>query len=181
MSTTRNRTTDQAADQDQPTGGRAAPGAESNTKTVDESRTVMAMQMQPTDANIWGNVHGGAILRLADEAGGAAAIRHSRMRCVTVAMDSMTFKQPVYIGDLLTLTACLTHVGRTSMEVEVRIDAENLRTGEKRHAGTSYLVYVAIDDAGRPAPVPRLIARTDEERERWRAAAERRTRRGRRD
>lgn len=143
-------------------------------KTVDESRTVMAVPMQPTDANVWGNVHGGAIMRLADEAGGAAAIRHSRMRCVTVAMDSMTFKQPVYIGDLLTLTACLTHVGRTSMEVEVRIDAENLLTGEKRHAGTSYLVYVAIDDAGQPTAVPRLIVRTEEERQRWQAAEARR-------
>jgi len=179
MSTTRSQAGHAA---DQHTSERTQPATESAAnKTVDESRTVMAMQMQPTDANIWGNVHGGAILRLADEAGGAAAIRHSRMRCVTVAMDSMTFKQPVYIGDLLTLTACLTHVGRTSMEVEVRIDAENLRTGEKRHAGTSYLVYVAIDDAGRPTPVPRLIVRTDEERERWRAAAERRARRGRRD
>src|SRR5579859_7430532 len=179
MSTTRNQTTGQSADQH--AGGRTEPADESAAKTVDESRTVMAMQMQPTDANIWGNVHGGAILRLADEAGGAAAIRHSRMRCVTVAMDSMIFKQPVYIGDLLTLTACLTYVGRTSMEVEVRIDAENLRTGEKRHAGTSYLVYVAVDDAGRPTPAQRLITRTDEERERWRAAAERRARRGGRD
>src|SRR5690348_5762163 len=154
MSTTRSQA-GRAADQH--TSERTQPATESAAnKTVDESRTVMAMQMQPTDANIWGNVHGGAILRLADEAGGAAAIRHSRMRCVTVAMDSMTFKQPVYIGDLLTVTAQLTYVGRTSMEVEAQIEAEDLRTGEKRPAGTSHLIYVAIDDAGRPTSVPPL-------------------------
>src|SRR5690348_10646635 len=125
-------------------------------KTVDESAVVMARTMQPPDANVAGNVHGGIIMRLVDEAGGAVAVRHSRRRCVTVAMDSMTFKQPVYIGDLLTTRARLTYVGRTSMEVEAQIEAEDLRTGEKRPAGTSHLIYVAIDDAGRPTSVPPL-------------------------
>ncbi len=148
-----------------------------NGKTVRESQIVMARSMQPPDADVWGNVHGGAILRLVDEAGGAVAIRHSRCRCVTVAMDSMIFKQPVYIGDLLTITACLTYVGRTSMEVEARIEAEDMRTGVRRHAGTSYLIYVAIDDLGRPTPVPPLILETQEERDRWQAAEERRARR----
>lgn len=146
-------------------------------KTVEESRMVMARAMQPPDANVWGNVHGGAIMRMVDEAGGAAAVRHSRSRCVTVRMDSMTFKQPVYIGDLLTVTACLTQVGRTSMEVEATIEAEDLRTGTLRHVGTSYLVYVAIDDAGHPKPVPPLMLRTETERERWRAAQARREQR----
>ena len=154
-------------------------GQEPEGKTVDESRIVMSHSMQPPDANHWGNVHGGAIMRVVDEAGGAVAIRHSRCICVTVAMDSMTFRQPVYIGDLLTVTACLTYVGRTSMEVEARIEAEDLRTGTVRHAGTSYLVYVAIDDLGRPTPVPPLILRSDEERQRWREAEERRARRAR--
>jgi acyl-CoA hydrolase len=146
-------------------------------KTVDESRTVMAQAMQPTDANVWGNVHGGTIMRMVDEAGGAAAIRHSRCRCVTVRMDSMTFKQPVYIGDLLTVTACLTSVGRTSMEVEANIEAEDLRTGTPRHVGTSYLVYVAIDDLGQPTPVPPLLLRTAADHRRWREAQARRERR----
>ena len=88
-------------------------------KTVEESRVVMARTMQPSDANPFGNVHGGLIMYLADEAGGAVAIRHSRRRCVTVAMDSIIFKEPVYIGDLLTVRACLTFVGKSSMEVEV--------------------------------------------------------------
>ncbi len=146
-------------------------------KTVGESQIVMARTMQPPDANVWGNVHGGAILRLVDEAGGAVAIRHSRCRCVTVAMDKMIFKQPVYIGDLLTITACLTSVGRSSMEVEARIEAEDMRSGVKRHAGTSYLVYVAIDDQGHPTPVPQLTLITEQERERAHAAEERRVRR----
>ena len=156
------------------------PGAAPETgKTVKESRIVMARMMQPPDANAWGNVHGGTILRLVDEAGGVVALRHSRCRCVTVAMDSMIFKQPVYIGDLLTITAYLTWVGRTSMEVEARIAAEDMRTGVTRHAGTSYLVYVAIDDLGHPVPVPRLLLETEEERERGRAAEERRAQRRR--
>lgn len=133
-------------------------------KTVDESRVVMAQTMQPSDANTWGNVHGGTIMRLADEAGGAVAIRHSRARCVTVAMDSMIFNEPVYIGDLLTIRACMTYTGRTSMEVEAQIEAEDLRTGVVRSAGASHLVYVAIDDLGRPALVPPLILQSEEER-----------------
>lgn len=143
-------------------------------KTVEETRIVMTRSMQPPDANALGNVHGGAIMRMVDEAGGAVAIRHARTRCVTVAMDSMTFKQPVYIGDLLMVSACLTYVGRTSMEVEATIEAEDLRSGERRHIGVSYLVYVAIDDQGRPTPVPGLALQTDEERARWRAAEQRR-------
>ena len=146
-------------------------------KTIAESRTVMARSMQPPDANALGNVHGGSIMRMVDEAGGAVAIRHARNNCVTVAMDSMTFKQPVYMGDLLTVTACLTYVGRTSMEVAATIEAENLRTGEVRHIGVSYLVYVAIDGQGRPLPVPGLTLQTDEERANWRAAEQRRARR----
>lgn len=133
--------------------------------------------MQPPDANPWGNVHGGAIMRMADEAGGAVAIRHSRRRCVTVAIDSMTFREPVYIGDLLTIHASLSYVGRSSMEVEARIEAEDMRTGVVRHAGTCYLIYVALDDAGTPAPVPPLELRTEEEHARWHAAEERRARR----
>ena len=156
--------------------GRAdeAGQADEAGRTVDETRIVMSRIMQPPDANSWGNVHGGAIMRLVDEAGGAVAIRHSRRQSVTVAMDRMVFKQPVHIGDLLTIRACLTYTGRTSMEVQAEIEAENMRTGEIRHAGTCYLVYVALDEEGRPAPIPPLIVHTPEERARWRAAERRR-------
>ena len=153
----------------------AARDPQAEGRTVDETRVVMSRIMQPPDANSWGNVHGGAIMHMVDEAGGAAAIRHSRRQCVTVAMDRMTFKQPVHIGDLLTIRACLTFTGSTSMEVEAVIEAEDMRAGEVRYAGTCYLVYVALDDLGHPAPVPPLIVRTEEERARWRAAERRRT------
>lgn len=143
-------------------------------KTSAETAIVMSRSMQPPDANVWGNVHGGAITRMADEAGGAVAVRHSRRPCVTVTIDSMTFKQPVYIGDLLTIHACLTYTGRTSMEIEATIQAENLRTGAVRHAGTSYLVYVALDDEGEPTPVPPLIMASADEERRWRDAKARR-------
>ncbi|HEX9068074.1 MAG TPA: acyl-CoA thioesterase, partial [Ktedonobacterales bacterium] len=118
-----------AAKHPQPPRGASDRGATNAPKTVAESAIVMARSMQPPDANPRGNVHGGAIMRMVDEAGGAVAMRHSRHQCVTVAMDSMTFKEPVYIGDLLTVRARLTFVGRTSMEVEALIEAEDLRTG----------------------------------------------------
>lgn len=143
-------------------------------RTVDETRVVMARIMQPADANAQGNVHGGAIMYMVDEAGGAVAIRHSRCQAVTVAMDRMIFKQPVHIGDLLTITAFMSYTGRTSMEVQAVIEAENMRTGEVRPAGMCHLVYVAIDDQGRPIRVPPLLVRTPEERIRWQAAEQRR-------
>lgn len=143
-------------------------------RTVDETRVVTSRIMEPPDANSWGNVHGGVIMRLVDEAGGAVAIRHSRRQAVTVAIDRMTFKQPVHIGDLLTIRACMTYTGRTSMEVQAEIEAENMRTGEVRAAGTCYLVYVALDDQGHPTSVPPLLVRSDEERARWNAAEQRR-------
>lgn len=166
-----------AAKHPQQPRGASDRGATNAPKTVAESAIVMARSMQPPDANPRGNVHGGAIMRMVDEAGGAVAMRHSRHQCVTVAMDSMTFKEPVYIGDLLTVRARLTFVGRTSMEVEALIEAEDLRTGTVRHAGTSYVVYVALDDLSHPIAVPPLILESAEEQARWDAAAERRQRR----
>ncbi len=158
-------------------GSGAAGETDETGKTVDESSVVMSRIMEPPDANSWGNVHGGAIMRMVDEAGGVVAIRHSRSQSATVAMDRMIFKQPVHIGDLLTIRACMTYTGRTSMEVQAVIEAENMRTGEVRPAGTCYLVYVALDDLGQPIPVPPLLVRTAEERARWQAAEQRRTQR----
>src|SRR6185437_4051696 len=101
--------------------------ARADGRTVDETRVVTSRIMEPPDANSWGNVHGGVIMRLVDEACGAVAIRHSRRQAVTVAIDRMTFKQPVHIGDLLTIRACMTYTGRTSMEVQAEVEAENMR------------------------------------------------------
>lgn len=148
-------------------------------KTVDETRVVMARIMQPPDANAQGNVHGGAIMYMVDEAGGAVAIRHARCQAVTVAMDRMVFKQPVHIGDLLTIRAFMTYTGHTSMEVQAVIEAENMLTGEVRPAGTCHLVYVAIDKQGKPTPVPPLLPQSQEERDRWQAAEQRRAQRSR--
>ena len=142
-------------------------------KTVAQSHVVMARSMQPGDVNGYGNVHGGAIMRFVDEAAGAAAIRHARARCVTASLDHMSFNAPVHVGDLVTITACLTYVGRTSMEVECQVHAENFITGQVTHTSTCYMIFVSIDEAGNPIPVPPLLLETDEERARW-AAAERR-------
>ncbi len=143
-------------------------------RRVSESETILAQVMMPSDANSQGNVHGGTIMKLVDTAGGIAAIRHARHRVVTVIMDSMTFLEPVYVGDLVTIRARLTWTGRSSMETEVRVEAENVASGTVTHTSTAYLVYVALDDDGKPCPVPPLELTADEERGRWQQAEARR-------
>ena len=129
--------------------------------------------MQPEHANNLGNVHGGWIMKLIDEAGGLCATRHARRPAVTVAVDSLRFLSPVHVGDLVTFTAHLNWVGRTSMEVEVNVEAEHLLTGQKTHTNSAYLVYVALDQEGHPVEVPGLILETEEERRRWMQGAQR--------
>ena len=135
-------------------------------KTVNASRTTIAQLMQPEHANILGNVHGGWIMKLVDEAGALACMRHAQQRVVTVAVDQMSFRQPIRTTDLVTLTAEVSYVGRTSMEVEVTVHAENPITGERTHTNTAYLVYVALDEGGRPVAVPPLIPENEEQRQR---------------
>lgn len=142
-------------------------------RTVSASCFEMSRVMQPPDANALGNVHGGAILRLMDEAAGVAARRHCRTICVTAAIDNFSFLGPVHVGDLVTVKASLTWAGRSSMEVGVRVEAEAFRTGEVRHTGSGYIVYVAIGESGCPTPVPPLIPETDEDRRRMAEAEER--------
>jgi acyl-CoA hydrolase len=109
-------------------------------------------------------------MKLADTAGGTCAVRHARRPMVTIVMDSMTFEQPVYVGNLVVLNACVTWTGRTSLETEVSIEAEDTLTGDVRHISTAYFVYVAIDERGKPTPVRPLEVTTDEQRRRWQAA-----------
>jgi uncharacterized protein (TIGR00369 family) len=135
-------------------------------KTVKESQITMAIQMNPEDANPAGNVHGGVIMKYIDTAAGAVAIRHARKTCVTASIDRLDFHHPVYIGDLLILKASITMAGRTSMEVGVRVEAENLLTGNVRHTASAYLTFVAFDEKGKPTEVPPLILETDEENRR---------------
>jgi len=135
-------------------------------KPISASRLVLAQVMTPLDANISGNVHGGNIMKLADTAAGVVAIRHSGRNCVTATVDRFDFHAPVYVGNLVTLKASLNYVGRTSMEIGVRVEAEDLRTGRKTHTNSCYITMVALDAEGKPAEVPRLLLETDEDRRR---------------
>jgi len=129
--------------------------------------------MHPEHANLLGNVHGGWIMKLVDEAGALACMRHAQKKVVTVAIDSMTFRQPIKIGDLVVLNAEVTYTGHTSMEAMVQVIAENPVTGEQTHTNTAYLVYVALDNKGRPTTVPALITKTEEEKQRMEQAKKR--------
>ncbi len=142
-------------------------------KKVSDSRVTLSHMMGPQDANGLGNVHGGIIMKLADEAGGLAAMRHAQSPTVTVAVDSMTFMHPVYIGNFVQFNAELTYVGRTSMEVRVEVIRENPITGEKLVSNTAYYVYVALDSDGRPREVPPLLFENPDQEKRADLARER--------
>jgi acyl-CoA hydrolase len=142
-------------------------------KPVHASRISIAQLMQVEHANLLGNVHGGWIMKLVDEAGALTCMRHAQRKVVTVAIDSMVFRNPIRLGDLVILNAQVTYTGRTSMEAEVQVLAENPITGLRTHTNTAYLVYVALDDSGRSTPVPPLLAETEEEKRRLEQAVER--------
>ena len=146
-------------------------------KPVSASRVTLSQLIHPEHANLLGNVHGGWIMKLVDEAAALACMRHAQKKVVTVAIDSMTFRRPIRLGDLIILNAEVSYAGRTSMEAEVHVVAENPITGKRTHTNTAYLVYVALDDRGRPTQVPPLQAETEEEKQRMEQAAERQKRR----
>ncbi|WP_249021545.1 acyl-CoA thioesterase [Conexibacter sp. S30A1] len=129
-------------------------------RTPSESTSVLAHWMGIADANSSGDIHGGTIMKLVDEAAGIASVRHSRRRTVTASIDRMSFLVPIKIGQLVTFTATVNAAWRTSMEVGVRVEAEDPRTGEVRHASSAYLTFVALDDDGLPTEVPPLVATT---------------------
>jgi uncharacterized protein (TIGR00369 family) len=143
-------------------------------KRVAETRVEMAYQMNPQDANPAGNVHGGVIFKLIDTAAGVVATRHSRCNVVTASIDRLNFFNPVFIGDLVTLKASLNMTGKSSMEIGVRVEAENLMTGEVRHTVSAYLTFVALDGKGRPTAIPPLILENSEGERRNREARARR-------
>ena len=142
-------------------------------KRIDESRLTLSAVMGPQHTNNHGNVHGGVIMKMVDEAAGYAAMRHASRPVVTIAVDSMTFMHPIHVRTLVLCHAALTHVWRTSMEVRVEVIAENPIKGTSQLTNTAYLVFVALDEDGRPVPVPPLIYETDEERHRAKLAEER--------
>jgi len=146
-------------------------------KFVKESICYMSMMMMPDDANPVGNVHGGVILKQIDTCGGVVAARHARANVVTASIDRVDFHNPCYVGNLLILKGSLNHVGRSSMEIGVRVEAENVITGERKHIASAYLTLVALDGNRRPMPVPGLVLETEEEKRRYREAEARRAQR----
>jgi acyl-CoA hydrolase len=141
-----------------------------NGKTVKETTTVMTQLMEQHDANLAGNVHGGSIMYLIDTIAGVTALKHARSNVVTASIDRLDFIYPAYIGDLLTLRASINIVGRSSIEVGVRVESENLMSGEIRHTASAYLTFIALNKEGRPMAVAPLILETDDEIRRNREA-----------
>lgn len=147
---------------------------ELSPKAVRDSHVTLTQMMEITDANVQGNVHGGVIMRLVDTAAGLAAIKHAGGLAVTVAIDEMTFLEPVHIGDVIVLHASVNDVGTSSMECGVRVEATDPVTGRCVHANSAYLVFVAIDQQGQPRPVPPLLVESEIEQRRQREAKLRR-------
>lgn len=136
-------------------------------RPIAESEMTLSTLMQPVHSNSLGNVHGGVLLKLCDECGGIVAARHARRPAVTVTVDSVTFDKPVRIGQLLLIHGRVTWVGRTTVEVELQVETEDLITGKVTHTNSAYFVYVALDEERRPTPVPPLKLETEEEHRRF--------------
>ncbi len=143
-------------------------------KYVSESSLTVVQQMVQTDANLAGNVHGGVIMKLVDNTAGIAAMRHAGSNAVTASIDRLDFHNPVYVGDLLRISASVNLVGSTSMEVGARVEAENHMTGEVRHTASAYLTFVALDETGQKATIPPLLLDTEMDKRRNREAELRR-------
>ena len=136
---------------------------EMEAKRVEDSRLTMSQIMNPQDANLAGNVHGGVIMKLIDVAGAVVAVRHCRSNVVTASIERLDFHQPIFIGDLVTFKASLNLAGRSSMEIGVLVESENLLTGEIRKTASAYLTYVALGKDRRPVQIPPLILETEED------------------
>src|SRR5678816_326480 len=147
------------------------------TRTVSESQHETSALMMPGDANNLGHVFGGVIMAMVDTTAAVAAIRHARATCVTASIDRVDFREPIHLGDLVVMKSSVNFVGRTSMEVGVRVEAEDMLTGNRRHTNSCYLTFVAVDRNGRPLEVPELVPESPDELRRNAAAAERRRRR----
>jgi acyl-CoA hydrolase len=147
------------------------------SRTVRESQHESSAFMLPQDANNLGNVFGGVVMALVDKTAAVAAIRHARSTCVTASIDRVDFREPIHLGDLVILKASVNFVGRTSMEVGVRVESEELISGVRRHTNSCYLTFVAVDDSGHPREIPLLVPETEPEKRRYAAAQDRRRRR----
>lgn len=133
---------------------------ESKAKSSEETAVIMTHLVLPQDTNVAGNLHGGVILKNVDITAGVVCKRHCRTNVVTACIERMDFQAPAFVGELLFFKASINYVGRTSMEVGVRVEAENLQTGKVRHTNSAYLTFVALDESGKPTPVPPLKIET---------------------
>jgi acyl-CoA hydrolase len=140
-------------------------------------QTALTVLMTPDMANFSGNVHGGAILKLLDQVAFTCASRYAQTYVVTISVDRVVFREPIYIGELVTFLAAVNYTGRSSMEIGIRVTTENITGHTIRHTNSCYFTMVAIDEERRPVPVPPLECETDEERRRWTQAKKRRERR----
>jgi acyl-CoA hydrolase len=145
-----------------------------DSKSPTESEITTARLMMPTDANVLGNVFGGAIMKYMDEVAAIVAWRHAGKNAVTASIDRMNFYAPVFVGNLLILKATVNYVGHTSMEIGVRIEAQDPSTRKGAHTGSCYLTYVALDEKGRPTPIPPLKVTTADEKRRFKEGLARR-------
>ncbi|WP_217438507.1 acyl-CoA thioesterase [Fertoeibacter niger] len=141
---------------------------------MDPRRLEMTVLMTPDMANFSGKVHGGALLNLLDRVAFSCASRYSGQYAVTLSVDQVVFKEPINVGELVTFRASVNMAGRTSMEVGIRVEAENIRTGTRRHTNSCYFTMVAVDDQGKPAPVPPYVPLGPTDQRRFRAAELRR-------
>jgi uncharacterized protein (TIGR00369 family) len=144
----------------------AAADHELAPKPPSASAVTLSLLMELAHANTMGNVHGGEIMKLIDTAAGIAASRHAGGPTVTASLDQMSFLHPVHVGNVVFVHAAVNDVGRTSLEVGVRVEAEELMSGRRTHTSSAYLVFVALDERGQPRPVPGLLPQTDKERRR---------------
>ena len=147
------------------------------SRPVSDSQHVTSELIMPHDANILGHAFGGAIMAMVDKAAAVSAFRHARSACVTASIDRVDFREPIHVGDLVTCLASVNFAGTTSMEIGVRVEAEDLISGARRHTNTCYLTFVAIDRNGRPVPVALVQPNRDEQSRRYEAAQARRRRR----
>src|SRR5687768_5184290 len=146
-------------------------------KPVSGSRHETSELMMPHHANNLGHVFGGVMLSMMDKTAAVAAFRHCRKNVVTASIDRVDFREPILVGDLVVMKASVNFVGRTSMEVGVRVEAEELLTGRRRHTNSCYLTFVAVDTNGRPIEIPGVVAETPDQVRRQGAAGQRRKRR----
>jgi acyl-CoA hydrolase len=143
-------------------------------RTVSDSQVEMTEIILPNDTNQLGNCMGGRVMHFMDIAAAIAARRHARTTCVTAAVDEIDFHEPVPMGSVLVLLASVNHAGRTSMEIGVRVEMESTKSGLRNHCASAYFTFVALDEHGKPTPVPELVTETQAEKRRQAEAAERR-------